>query len=341
MPSDSGQKMTRLLSLDVLRDISAIFVFLFHCIIIKPGWEENPLKFGVAGVDLFFMISGFVILHTISHTNSLRTFIVNRFTRLYPAYWVAVLFTATIILYQSRGHFPADFLKTCFANLTMVQHTLGFAHLDQQYWTLEVELFFYILVGSVFACGLLHRIAEIGIVLIAMSSAVVLLEVFPKETVEDYEMVTRLPIFLSGMLIYRMRKEGPSRWLIASLVFSVACAVVLFDAGGRSRFYISRFEYALELAVFVSIFFLAVSGRLNFLNIRPLIFLGKISYCLYLFHQYVSTRFLIPQFESRGIATPIAIGLSLLCCIMIAWIATRFIEEPVVRFIRNRMATDS
>ena len=89
----------RIIELDALRGLAAMSVVLFH---FTTRYEElfgraNPLPlnfgWGDFGVDLFFMLSGFVILMTLERTSHSLKFAWGRFTRLYPAYWAAVALT--------------------------------------------------------------------------------------------------------------------------------------------------------------------------------------------------------------------------------------------------------
>lgn len=96
--------MNRLELLDYGRFFAAISVVLFHYTfngiangkitsISHTPWLVGVTKYGYLGVEFFFMISGFVIFFS-ARKKSASNFMVNRATRLYPAYWFAVLFTS-------------------------------------------------------------------------------------------------------------------------------------------------------------------------------------------------------------------------------------------------------
>ena len=86
------QQHQRYRELDALRGLAAMLVVLFHY---SWGRPENRFEFSVGntGVDLFFIISGFVIFMSLEKAENLRQFVGNRFARLYPAYWVCVILT--------------------------------------------------------------------------------------------------------------------------------------------------------------------------------------------------------------------------------------------------------
>ncbi len=96
----------RLYVLDGLRLVAALMVVLFHYVALYGGWENNPravfpslhgyARYGWLGVEVFFLISGFVICMS-TWGRSLGDFVVSRVSRIYPAYWVAVLLTAAVV----------------------------------------------------------------------------------------------------------------------------------------------------------------------------------------------------------------------------------------------------
>ncbi|MEK8170997.1 acyltransferase family protein [Streptomyces sp. M19] len=112
-------------------------------------------SFGWIGVEIFFVISGFVICMS-CWGRAPKDFFVSRVIRLYPAYWVAVAFTVTAITVLpgvwKRPHGP-DILF----NLTMLQSGSGVRNVDLVYWTLWSELRFYLLFMLVVAMGLTYR----------------------------------------------------------------------------------------------------------------------------------------------------------------------------------------
>lgn len=99
-----SQNFHRFLELDVFRGIAALGVVLFHytsqySTLFQHSPEMNfYFSLGRHGVELFFIMSGFVILITLERTKSSLDFIVKRFARLYPAYWVAIALTFTVVM---------------------------------------------------------------------------------------------------------------------------------------------------------------------------------------------------------------------------------------------------
>src|SRR5476651_2004832 len=150
----------RLLELDCLRGIAVILVITFHFTLGEPDLKPY-FRFGCTGVDLFFMISGFVIFLTIEKTKHYKDFLISRFSRLYPAYWTGVTVTTLFILgwsFAIKSHHSFPGLKDYAVNLTMFPSYFNVRYIDGVYWTLLVELLFYLLILCVFLAKKLHRI---------------------------------------------------------------------------------------------------------------------------------------------------------------------------------------
>jgi peptidoglycan/LPS O-acetylase OafA/YrhL len=155
--------MRRLELLDYGRFFAAIIVVLFHYTFngIANGKIDSIIhvdsliditKYGYLGVELFFMISGFVIFHSATNRTPAQ-FVVSRATRLYPSYWFAVIFTSIFALYwggDSMSVYPSQII----ANFTLLQNYLGIGHVDGVYWTLVYEIKFYSLVFFILIIGL-------------------------------------------------------------------------------------------------------------------------------------------------------------------------------------------
>lgn len=140
-----GLAAARITGLDSLRGLAALAVVIYHYTDAYNHVLDEHLalwfdfKRGNLGVDAFFVISGFVIFMTLDKSTSAADFVVSRFSRLFPAYWVCLVCTYVGVDLSGlpRFHYPlADFA----ANFTMVQQALGFSHIDGVYWTLQLEL---------------------------------------------------------------------------------------------------------------------------------------------------------------------------------------------------------
>lgn len=155
--------------IDYLRLVAAIAVMAFHYLYngIRNGKIDSishaPIaeiaQYGYLGVNLFFMISGFVITASV-HGKTARQFAVGRALRLYPAFWVALAITTCFALVLGGDRMGVG-AEQVLVNLTMIPSVLGQPLVDGVYWTLLYELQFYVMVFALVLLGQGHRVAAL------------------------------------------------------------------------------------------------------------------------------------------------------------------------------------
>jgi peptidoglycan/LPS O-acetylase OafA/YrhL len=165
MEPEARHKIVRYYEIDLLRFLAALSVVLFY--FTYRGFHANNLspveylalgevfKYGYLGVQLFFMISGYVVLMS-AQGKTLAQLFASRGMRLYPAYWVAC--TLTFLVVRLIGPtVPSPMMNTSVRvyaySMTMFQHFFGVPDLDHVYWTLSIELVFYFLIALVIGFG--------------------------------------------------------------------------------------------------------------------------------------------------------------------------------------------
>ncbi len=99
------------------------------------------IKYAYLAVQLFFIISGFVIFMSVDNKKGPFVFLTSRFIRLYPAYIISVFLTFAFV-YLIPISYPFDF-NDFFGNLTMIPSLLGSKRQTQHIWSLAIEIFFY------------------------------------------------------------------------------------------------------------------------------------------------------------------------------------------------------
>ena len=113
---------------------------------------------GRLGVIIFFIISGFVVAHTLAGRDaSLGKFAVRRFFRLYPLYWLSIIL---VVYFHGSGNYllsPQGDFSALLANATMLPTLLGFEPMMGIYWTLETELVFYLSAVLAYKAGQLFK----------------------------------------------------------------------------------------------------------------------------------------------------------------------------------------
>lgn len=274
-------KRTRLTELDALRGIGALCVLIFHYSTrfheLFPQAAHVPFSFpgGNYRVLLFFTISGFAIFFTLDRIGSVADFVVNRFARLYPAYLVAMLLTLSI---EYLAHATQLLIGpvAILANFTMLQGFAFLPEVDGAYWTLTVEIAFYVCMIALWKGAGLRRLELMLALWLAVRWLYWLWPDMP-ERVIMLLVLRYVPFFVIGMLSYRIwagqrswRQQAP----YAALALASVATMEVWDI---------TIVACLLLATFAAL----IAGRLSLLRLRPLIWLGGISYSFYLIHQHV------------------------------------------------------
>lgn len=324
-----NSKTGRFLALDALRGLAALGVLVFHYTTIATDFitVPDPPKFhfraGYFGVELFFMISGFVILMSLEKTRSWREFAIARIARLYPAFWAGLAFTFLLGVaapLQGQALTVADLA----VNASMVPAWLKWSEIDPVYWTLAYEAGFYCTMAMLAASGRLRQIDFFAAVWLALSVAFILwprLVPHPLHylmTINDYT-----HLFVFGVMVWRIRSVGANALRLS--VMAGALAVTLLR--------LEPWELACEYFV-AAIFLLAAFGKLEKIAIRPLLFLGAISYPLYLIHQIAGYR-VIEALSDYGFAYPVAASVAASVMIAISAAIHYAIEKPGERTLKN------
>ena len=339
--------MKRLAYLDALRGIAALMVVFTHLYapVIGHVWVLDYLiDPGKLGVLWFFMISGVVIPYSLKPVpDGARRFLISRFMRLYPAYWVSLLlFVAMLKLTDA----PLPSLAQVVANVTMVQAALGFDDVVGLYWTLFIELVFYGLCLALFISGKLYdqtlrARCSLGFLLLALAMGAV-------RALSERKLPVALPLALSLMffgsvwrqwLLAEHSKEltrNLKRLLIAFAVLLPPTLIMAYhqDMGTGETWGRYCFTYALAISSF-----LLLTRGLR-LDHPVLVWLGAVSYSLYLLHP---SMLMLGEFVLRrtgATALTIAVFATLLT-LGAAHLCFRYIETPFIqlgRRLNNRKA---
>lgn len=326
--TQSGQPTSRLAELDALRGIAAMVVVLFHYTVqapkIVPGIETAGVgvPWGFYGVHLFFAISGFVIFMTLERTRTSADFAFSRFTRLFPAYWTAIFITTGIVWLLG----PHDLLQPAHviaANLTMLQGFVYVPAVDGAYWSLTVELAFYGCMWALWRVGLLNRIETVLIIWIALRLVWWLVPAAPW-MLGNVLLVDYIAFFAIGVAAYRVR-QGVRRWFDQLPMLATGLAVTVMVEG---------FEVGAVYLATLAIFAALVAGRTGFLNAPVLVWLGALSYPLYLVHQNVGYAF-ISALEAVGLPAWAATLLALAAVLGLAQLVHDLVETPSLRLLRG------
>jgi peptidoglycan/LPS O-acetylase OafA/YrhL len=329
VPPGPGKRL-RLEGVDALRGLAALWVALSHYL---PHWNDRgghawiivPHDWGVYAVELFFVISGFVIFMTLEKCAGVLDFAVLRFSRLFPAYWATMAFAAVM------GHFlfhaplwPLGLL----ANATMLHEFLGFRHFDNVYWSLSAELAFYAHAAWVFGLGWHRKPMRLVLVWLALAAGWALWLRAPGAGARgEYALLFDFdyaPFFAMGIVFYDALRNG---WGPRGAVLIGICIAVEGLIGGARGC-----EVAGTLAL---LFLAATSVRIRLPGEGLLLWMGGVSYTFYLIHRNLGYDSL-DWLKARGLSAGAAVSLVLAGALALAWAFSLGVERPALAALRGR-----
>lgn len=320
----------RIFFLDALRGIAALLVVIFHA----AGWDSwQPLvattvDLGHTGVSLFFVISGFVIPISLQRQD-LRSFWVRRLLRLYPLYWfVMVLFVGVTLTQgsllpdEATNTITSQPVMTILANTAMLQYPLGMSNFVPNSWSLVYELCFYGLM-SLLLLMRLHRHAVPMVVMLLLLAFFMATSGFI--TYDSHWgiglLVTYLSLMFVGVVLHQAHAGELPGWVAGAVV--VGAVAVHLASPGPGNLLLAR---ALGVTLFVTGYVLRHRSMP-----RLLLFLGQVSYSLYLIHMIViiGLRGVLPDIPL------LVLPLAILAAVVVAAGAERWIERPAIALGRR------
>ena len=337
---------TRLAALDGLRLVAALAVLVYHYTV---AWRIDGVRlpeyflpttvhisiYGFLGVELFFLISGFVICMS-SWGRSVGQFFASRVSRLYPAYWAAVLLTGTVaLIYPLRGGIgDADrpSIVDILVNLTMLQQPLGHDPVDSVYWTLFIELKFYLIMALVLLRGLTYRRATL-LCTVWMTAAVLapslgspLLNML---VISDYA-----PYFIGGIALYLIHRFGPTPLLYGITGFAwLVCLARVEDRLGQMNpgFKAPSWPAMVIVTLCFAVLLAIARGHTDRIRWRWLTVAGALTYPLYLLHARLGHTIIRTAYEHLTVPVWVLVAATTVLMLSLAWLVHRWVERPLAR----------
>ena len=323
--------------LDALRFLAAAAVMLYH--FTYGGLADRfptlgrATMHGYLGVNLFFMISGFVIVWT-ARDRRPSEFVVSRVARLYPEFWIAVIVSA--IAFTIAG--ARITLPMVAANLTMVPGVFGQEYVDGVYWTLLVELKFYALLWALSLVRQMPRVESWIYVWLAATVATFLFDV--PWIARSLTIYPFSPLFIAGCLFFLIRADGLT---ITRAIGTLVCLLLAVShAGDGMRGFVQSAHITQQTILESRLIIIGCFSLLAFISVyrRPvsvpfastIALLGLTTYPLYLLHNVGKVLILKPMAPYHpSLALLCAIAVSMGLAVLLALLVERHWRKPFAR----------
>ncbi len=337
----------RLYEIDGLRLLAALCVVLFHYVF--SGWaggkttvtfvtESAWAKYGYLGVDLFFLISGFVVLMS-AWGRTPRQFVVSRVVRLYPAYWIGIVITAVMTVTLGQGLFQVS-LPQVLANLTMFQAVPNIENVDVVYWTLWAEMRFYVLMLAFTFIGMTKGRIMAG--LWGWLALTFLVELGLLPGIADLVVQSEFShYFIAGMALFMLYRFGLTVQI--ALLVPICLGNAVYRAIGYAEAVGERYSVTYSpvviTAVVVLIFLVMtfVSLRVTSVLARPwLVTAGALTYPLYLLHAHVG--FILFARLEDAVNKYVLLVAMIAVMLGAAYLVHRFVERPLAPRLKRLLS---
>lgn len=332
---------SRIVEIDSLRGLAALAVVVCHLLFMRKEFQDFEVL-GFWGVALFFIISGYVISMTVRNRPSVGKFLLNRFSRLYPAYWFSVIMVSAIWFITNHGKVDYGHIA---ANFTMLQNWMNIPDLDGVYWTLKIELCFYFLIVILLAIKQIDQIEKWGGFFLVIC---MLLQIYfrwftqpsEKDTIIHlFPLISDFSYFYAGILFYKIMEQSKlTPYRIFSLLACFAYGIYAIQDFGNVHLDKSPLYVYILLAISCyAIFFLLQFGKIGWIQNKAFVFLGGISYSLYITHFYISFCFLLPNLEKHGVHWIVSRIITIAIIFPLAYYVHIWVEIPLMKKLRHLM----
>jgi len=322
--------MNHLKVIDCLRGIAALSVCIFHFVLGHGDYLnayptlKSVSSFGWLGVEMFFVISGFVIPYSMAkydyNFGKFWFFLKKRIFRIEPPYLISVL-VAFLLLWASSIFLNKQDSDFSFTQLVLhvgyLNPFFGYRWIEEFYWTLGVEFQFYLFMGLFYTLMFRNKKSFFLFLL--------LICIFPLLKDNYKTFLSYSTFFCFGFIAkaYFLKNINKIEAGLCTLVVFAACL------------YFFKVEQAIAgLSTLAIILFLTDVAN------KPLLFLGKISFSLYLTHDIFGGRVINYLNKSSHQINPIFIlCIGILFSIGVAYVFYRLIELPSIKLAKNVKVT--
>ena len=329
-------------SIEWLRAVAAIFVVAYHTsqgIEFRTGFlTSKSTDFGASGVDIFFVVSGFIMTVTTAHRPlAWHEFLVKRVIRLMPIYWTLTLIkAASLVVLPSLVLFSVFSLPNIITSLLLVPYDTpgrGVVPLIIVAWTLEIELMFYVVFAvSKQLCGKAWMVAVAG----CFGTLTTAAALCPGCTVLHFYAQPIIFEFLFGIalaLLFLCGVRLPGALAVPILALATATLLMVPEGSGAVRLV----TWGLPATVIVGSA-VSIEQCYGAWRWRPMVFLGNSSYSLYLTHSLAVPFLMLPLklLHPGELGSYFYLMPMMVLQIGLGCIHYRFIERPLTGWMQDR-----
>lgn len=340
---------SRINEIDLLRFCAAIMVVIFHFAF--RGYAADNMtqldysilapaaKYGFLGVQLFFMISGFVIMMT-ADGSSAKKFIISRAIRLYPAFWICCSITFLVSLFLGGDIYHVT-IEQYLINMTMLSQYFGIASVDGSYWSLFIEIQFYALMLIIILLRKTNKIENIALGWLIITIAAKALSLF---SLREIFITEHSAFFISGIVFYLVWKGGITKKRMLLILASMCWAIprTIKSAHGLGLSYHTAYDpivvSMIILLFFIAMFLVSTRNTGVFKNISWTM-LGALTYPLYLLHQNVGFIMFNHLYGKANVH--LVFWSVIIAMLVISYCIHRFVEIPLAKWMKCKLRRDS
>lgn len=321
-------------SINLLRFIAAIAVVFYHYAYTfyhrEMSYIDIPFlryisKYGYLGVDLFFIISGFVIALSAENRN-IYGFIKSRIGRLYPLFWISAIITSLFLLFGGHLIYSELSWYRFWTNMTMIPGLFTspetYDLLDGSYWSLVIEIKFYALVGVLL---LIKQFKNIEIYASISMISIIIAKYF-NLIANDSDLIWAT-YFIAGIIFYKIFKTqilSYNRIIILLLSFIYSSIFSLQRDMGEA---FKSHTIVLYILSFYIIFLLIAQHKINIKNNWFISLCGALTYPVYLLHQQIG-KILFTYFHIQNIPLWISFISIFTFIVSLSYIIQSVFENP-------------
>ena len=330
-PTSPGEhSQDRIAAVEVLRGLAALAVAWFHCTNANPvfpatGWLRLSGAWGWLGVECFFVISGFVLPLAMYRgryrVEDAGRFLARRLIRLHPAYLVSLAVTVALWYVSSPEDARPPSAMQVLLHAVYLPAFFGYPWLNTVYWTLAIEVQFYLLLACSFPL-LSHPAKPVRIAWLAAAAALSWL--LPSEIL----VFRYLVVFAMGAAVF----------LVAVDLIDRATGMVLLVLLAAAAGVVHGWPAAMAATATAVL----IASRLP-LGWRPMVGIGAVSYSLYLIHAPLGGRVvnLGARYAEGAVAELAVVILAMLVSLGAAFVLHALVERPSLRLAAQLKARRS